>query len=507
VSILASAPAEVQLIRSFYRSSGHLEQLPEPDATRASDFGPCTQGVIKPPKDLLPKEWFSKGGEFAPLSPSGALGLVFGRSAAALLSQIHHWLQGSKKAHGGHVWIYNTAEQWAKQLGLSISTIKRAVKALRQLGAIKVERYEAHDWQQRNWYAIDYQQVTVIAFEGLKRREIASGQNEPIKSVTLTPSNGAFWFDQIQEPTLKKKPSRKQQQPAAKISSSTATDLTSVLEVKPSRVEQPQPRGRAPEPELAGGVAVDPATAIDLGTGAGKTGETTTGPNIAPKLTAQQPAAKTPAAPTPAEAKDLSTHSDKARATTNRADAKQNDAPPRDFLVWSEKMLGFGLNSQHKAVIQRRWAESGRSGCEAAILAVCEQLSGGQCQNPLALLTAALAGGWEPKERPKAQGILQEVKEWIELARAVGIILATRGTSDGIEALTSEGWEPIEVTMAPWPLATLLQHPGLPAGLVASSQYQAMCDRYGIARTQQQTPSYGPPPPGLRERVLASIAA
>ena len=54
-----------------------------------------------------------------------------GINEAILLQQIHYWLKTSGHEHDGKKWIYNTYEDWKKQLRwCSTSTIKRAVLEL-----------------------------------------------------------------------------------------------------------------------------------------------------------------------------------------------------------------------------------------------------------------------------------------------------------------------------------------------------------------------------------------
>lgn len=95
-----------------------------------------------------------------PCSP--ILSKFIGRSAAYLLQQVHFWLMGSSHIIGGQIWAYNTLEEISDQTALSISTVKRAIACLRRLGVLLVERHEKHDWEQRNWYSIDYERLELL---------------------------------------------------------------------------------------------------------------------------------------------------------------------------------------------------------------------------------------------------------------------------------------------------------------------------------------------------------
>lgn len=86
------------------------------------------------------------------------------RSAAIVLQQIHYWTQNPKcgRVIDGVRWIYNTYLQWTEQLLLSISTIKRAIALLKNLGLILVEQHDKSEWNHRNYYRIDYKALKAL---------------------------------------------------------------------------------------------------------------------------------------------------------------------------------------------------------------------------------------------------------------------------------------------------------------------------------------------------------
>ena len=57
-----------------------------------------------------------------------------GRMESMLLAQIDYWLERSGHFVDGHFWVYNTLEEWARQLGVSGSAIKRAAQSLESRG-------------------------------------------------------------------------------------------------------------------------------------------------------------------------------------------------------------------------------------------------------------------------------------------------------------------------------------------------------------------------------------
>ena len=100
--------------------------------------------------------------EQKPLLLPPQLARKIGLNAALVLQQIHYWLQKSKHLIGGVRWIYNSFTAWAAQLPMSTRTIQRAIAKLKVLRLIKVERRAAQEWDQTNWYSIDYQRLTEL---------------------------------------------------------------------------------------------------------------------------------------------------------------------------------------------------------------------------------------------------------------------------------------------------------------------------------------------------------
>lgn len=97
--------------------------------------------------------------EQKPLLLPPQLARKIGLNAALVLQQIHYWLQKSKHFVGGVRWIYNSFTAWAAQLPMSTRTIQRAIAKLKAQGLIKVERRAAQEWDQTNWYSIDYERL------------------------------------------------------------------------------------------------------------------------------------------------------------------------------------------------------------------------------------------------------------------------------------------------------------------------------------------------------------
>ncbi len=86
----------------------------------------------------------------------------FGRSGALLLSQLHYWLTKKDSIgchYQGNHWIYNTAEEWAEQLQLSVRHVRRLVAEFVNLGILRVEKLHKLKSVRTNYYSIDYDQL------------------------------------------------------------------------------------------------------------------------------------------------------------------------------------------------------------------------------------------------------------------------------------------------------------------------------------------------------------
>ena len=87
----------------------------------------------------------------------------FGRTAAQLLQQIHHWIaKGSGREMNGERWVYNTLDAWAEQLNVCSLTIYRAIKRLKASGVLRVQSLEKNRFQRTLSYSINYDRLHQI---------------------------------------------------------------------------------------------------------------------------------------------------------------------------------------------------------------------------------------------------------------------------------------------------------------------------------------------------------
>lgn len=89
-----------------------------------------------------------------------ALGSI---EAAVILQQLHYWTQ--KEGIGVIIdqakYIYNTFEQWVKNqfTFLSVWQFRKAMNILRSLNIVEVIRYKSKQWNQTNYYSLDYKRL------------------------------------------------------------------------------------------------------------------------------------------------------------------------------------------------------------------------------------------------------------------------------------------------------------------------------------------------------------
>jgi hypothetical protein len=92
-----------------------------------------------------------------PLQVLPALAVAVGLNEEIILQQLHYWTRRSTNSIGGHLWVYNTYEEWQAQFPLwSVSTIRRIFGNLEAQGVVVAAKHNTQNWDQRKWYRIDY---------------------------------------------------------------------------------------------------------------------------------------------------------------------------------------------------------------------------------------------------------------------------------------------------------------------------------------------------------------
>ncbi|MDF5717372.1 MAG: hypothetical protein PUP93_26800 [Rhizonema sp. NSF051] len=78
---------------------------------------------------------------------------VVGRTSATILNQIDYWTNTkSGRIIDGIRWFYKTYEEWASELQISISTVRRAIAHLKETGIILVKKQSKKKCYHSNWY-------------------------------------------------------------------------------------------------------------------------------------------------------------------------------------------------------------------------------------------------------------------------------------------------------------------------------------------------------------------
>lgn len=112
-------------------------------------------------------------------SPTAAR--VIGLNEAIIIQQIHFW-----KLHMNREANFISLNEWKKQLPfLSESTIKRAIKNLREKGLVVVERHNKRAYDKTNWYRIDYDALEKFMEPYQVKVNKGNGQNEPIRQTKM----------------------------------------------------------------------------------------------------------------------------------------------------------------------------------------------------------------------------------------------------------------------------------------------------------------------------------
>ncbi|MBJ8440056.1 hypothetical protein [Acinetobacter junii] len=99
----------------------------------------------------------------SPLQVQPSLAMAIGLNEAIFLQQLHYWLGASKYKKEDRIWIYNTYPEWLLQLKyMSLATLKRTIKSLKEQRLILVERFDKSKSNQVNFYSIDYDILSII---------------------------------------------------------------------------------------------------------------------------------------------------------------------------------------------------------------------------------------------------------------------------------------------------------------------------------------------------------
>ncbi|BAP35571.1 hypothetical protein AS4_06310 [Acinetobacter guillouiae] len=126
-----------------------------------------------------------------PIIASPMLCKELGLPAATFLQKLYYLLNETRKykrkknltQHNNRKWWFHTYEDWTDTLGFfSISTIKRAVAKLKQMGLIEINKLDPNKSMRVNYYTINYKKLKELF-------GISIAQTKPVaepKAVTET---------------------------------------------------------------------------------------------------------------------------------------------------------------------------------------------------------------------------------------------------------------------------------------------------------------------------------
>ena len=125
----------------------------------------------------------------SPLQVQPSLAKAIGLNEAVFLQQLHYWLGVSKFVRDEKKWVYNTYDEWLDQFKyMSLSTLKRIIKSLKDQGLLCVEQFDNKRSNQVNYYAINYEVLNKIGEEN-------SQAIDSIDEVKMSQCNGSKWTD------------------------------------------------------------------------------------------------------------------------------------------------------------------------------------------------------------------------------------------------------------------------------------------------------------------------
>lgn len=126
-----------------------------------------------------------------PLIASPQLAKELGTAAATFLQKLHFLLSENRKfkqkknltTYLNRKWWFHTFEEWQTTLGMfSVSTIKRAVAKLKELGLIEINKLSKIKSIRVNYYAINYQKLKELF-------GISTSQTKPSPAPKPSPEN------------------------------------------------------------------------------------------------------------------------------------------------------------------------------------------------------------------------------------------------------------------------------------------------------------------------------
>ncbi|MGF1591443.1 MAG: hypothetical protein ACFCU7_19805 [Pleurocapsa sp.] len=155
--------------------------------------------------------------------------------AAVILQQLHYWTQ--KQGIGVIIdqakYIYNTFEQWVKNqfTFLSVWKFRKAMSLLRSLEIVKVVRYQSRQWNQTNYYNLNYDKLREWAeAQNIEISEMCVSTAQDVKSQTLEMRNNQLSYIESKSTTKKETTKQKSDRLSNEINSIAAASPKQALQ-------------------------------------------------------------------------------------------------------------------------------------------------------------------------------------------------------------------------------------------------------------------------------------
>ncbi|VEP17880.1 conserved hypothetical protein [Hyella patelloides LEGE 07179] len=163
-------------------------------------------------------------------------------NSAVIVQQLHYWMQkeGVGTIIEGVKYVYNTFEKWVREQfqWLSIWQFRKSMNLLRQLEIVKVIRYKSQEWNQTNYYSLDYERLREIlkpkSPETISNSDLWSSTDRDVNSPQIEVRDSKLsnieTKNTTQKKTAKAKESEKLKSTSAISNSFAAAQLKTVLE-------------------------------------------------------------------------------------------------------------------------------------------------------------------------------------------------------------------------------------------------------------------------------------
>lgn len=126
-----------------------------------------------------------------PLVILPSLAVKIGLNEAIFLQQLHYWVSKSNNVFESKKWVYNTYEEWHKQLPFfCIRTLKTIASHLAKMGFIEIRQLSNDKRVRTNFYAINYQVIEDACTMGVQNLhddecKTCTKENEKLAQCTI----------------------------------------------------------------------------------------------------------------------------------------------------------------------------------------------------------------------------------------------------------------------------------------------------------------------------------